>query len=160
MSTQTELGPRFEQGKPLLIAGLRESVNTVSSIPALWQRALAYKMPKRVGRVDYGVCFNCLSGAGSFDYLAGVEVSDVSGLPDELSHLSIPAQRYAVFSHREHVSKLSNTIGNILSKWLPQSGNQVAHAGADAPDFFERYGEDFDPQTGLGGIEVWLPIKS
>jgi AraC family transcriptional regulator len=27
------------------------------------------------------------------------------------------------------------------------------------PDFFERYGEEFDPQTGMGGIEVWIPIK-
>jgi len=33
MSTQTELGPRFEQGKPLLIAGSRESVNTVQASP-------------------------------------------------------------------------------------------------------------------------------
>jgi AraC family transcriptional regulator len=74
--------------------------------------------------------------------------------------VSIPTQKYAVFSHREHVSKLSNTVGTILSKWLPQSGYEVAHAGADAPDFFERYGEDFDPQTGTGGMEVWIPIKS
>jgi AraC family transcriptional regulator len=74
--------------------------------------------------------------------------------------VSIPTQKYAVFSHREHVSKLSNTVGTILSKWLPQSGYEVAHVGADAPDFFERYGEDFDPQTGTGGMEVWIPIKS
>jgi predicted transcriptional regulator YdeE len=31
--------------------------------------------------------------------------------------------------------------------------------GADAPDF-ERYGEDFDAQTGLGGVEIWLPLSA
>jgi AraC family transcriptional regulator len=152
--------PRFENGKAFLIAGLREPVKTITSIPALWQRALAHKIPKRVERVDYGVCFNCLGGADSFDYLAGAEVSDLSGLPAELSGMSIPAQRYAVFPHREHVSKLSDTIDTILHKWLPQSGYEVAHPVADAPDFFERYGEDFDPQSGTGGMEVWIPIKS
>jgi AraC family transcriptional regulator len=47
-----------------------------------------------------------------------------------------------------------------LNKWLPRSGHEVAHVVVDAPDFFERYGEDFDPKTGMGGIEVWIPIKS
>jgi AraC family transcriptional regulator len=28
----------------------------------------------------------------------------------------------------------------------------------DAPDF-ERYGESFNPATGMGGFEIWVPIK-
>ena len=28
----------------------------------------------------------------------------------------------------------------------------------DAPDF-ERYGEEFDARTGMGGVEIWLPVK-
>ena len=39
-------------------------------------------------------------------------------------------------------------------KWLPESGHEVA----DAPDF-ERYGPEFDPTTGNGGLEVWVPLK-
>ena len=27
-----------------------------------------------------------------------------------------------------------------------------------APDFFERYGEAFDPQLGMGDVEVWIPV--
>lgn len=164
MSTQKEQTvelepPRFENGKALLIAGLRERFESIAVIPALWQRAMAYKIPNRVGRVDYGLCFNCLSGEGDSEYLAGVEVSGFSGLPSELSQVSIPPQRYLVFPHREHVSKLWQTCERI-GKWLPQSGHKVADAGGGAPEFFERYGEDFDPQTGTGGIEVWIPIKA
>ena len=83
-----------------------------------------------------------------------------SPLPQALSHVSIPEQKYAVFPHCDHVWKLSNTVETILSKWLPQSGYEIAHANTDAPDFFERYSEEFNPQTGTGGMEIWLPIKS
>ena len=39
-------------------------------------------------------------------------------------------------------------------KRRPKSGYEIGHPGPDTPDFFERYGEEFDPQTGMGGIEV------
>ncbi len=59
-----------------------------------------------------------------------------------------------MFSHREHVSTIRRTINTIWSKWLPESGEQAA----DAADF-ERYGEEFDPWTGTGGLEIWIPIE-
>ena len=48
----------------------------------------------------------------------------------------------------------------IWNEWLPESGLEVAPAQKGMPDFFERYGEDFDPRTGYGDVEVWVPIKS
>jgi hypothetical protein len=27
------------------------------------------------------------------------------------------------------------------------------------PDIVEYYDENFDPQTGMGGIEIWVPVK-
>jgi AraC family transcriptional regulator len=149
--------PRFVNGDRLLLAGLRERVENLADIPALWQRALTYKTPKRVGTVDYGVCFNCTTD--KFEYLAGFEVSDSSDLPAGLSCVTIPPQKYAVFSHHGHVSELCRTCDKI-GKWLEQSDYEHAVAGADAPDFFERYGKEFDPQTGTGGMEVWIPIKA
>ena len=148
--------PRIEDGKSLLIAGLREPVKSAANIPNLWQRAIVFKSPLRVGQVDYGLCFNCMSD--NFEYLAGFEVSDFSGLPTELSRVSIPAQKYAVFSHREHVSQLSTTIEKIMSDWFPKSGYQLARPSAESPDFFERYTEEFNPQVGKDGIEVWIPV--
>jgi AraC family transcriptional regulator len=159
MSARTEVeAPRIEDAKPLLIAGLREPIQSVAKIPEIWQRAMAYKFPHQVGRAGYGLCFDCMSD--NFEYLAGVEVSDFSGLPTELSRTSIPAQKYAVFSHQEHVSQLSRTIEKIMSEWLPNSGYQLARATREFPDFFERYSEEFNPRTGVGGIEVWIPVRS
>src|SRR6202035_3694269 len=52
--------PRFEAGKPLLIAGLGERYNdeTCAGIPAQWQRLQPYigNVPGQIGRATYGVC--------------------------------------------------------------------------------------------------------
>lgn len=148
---------RFEGMRTLLIAGLKESYNieTSSDIPAQWQHFGPYigKIPGQVCRTAYGVRCNG-DDAGNIDYICGVEVSDFSLLPADLSRLRIPGQRYAVFSHRGHISRIRSTWHTIFDKWLPTSGYEVV----DAPDF-ERYGEDFDPRTGTGIVEIWIPIK-
>lgn len=149
--------PRLETGRALLIAGLRERYDCDSSknIPALWQRFGPHigNIPGQKGHVAYGVCCNA-DDDGNFDYIAGVEVGGFSDLPAEFARLRIPAQRYAVFAHRDHVSSIRRTMNTIWSKWLPESGHEVA----DAP-LFERYGEEFDPRSGMGGFEIWIPLK-
>jgi AraC family transcriptional regulator len=149
--------PRFEHGKPFLVAGLGERYTCESStaIPSQWQRfgALFGKVPGQVGRLAYGVTHNA-DDAGNFDYLCGVEVSDFSALPAELGRVRIVAQRYAVFTHREHISTIRRTLNTIWNQWLPASG----HVPADAPRF-ERYSEKFDARSGMGGVEIWLPLS-
>jgi AraC family transcriptional regulator len=149
--------PRFETSKPLLIAGLGERYTWESgaAIPGQWQRFRQAEpdIPGRVGGVAYGVCCNG-DDAGNFDYIAGVEVSDFSDLPREFAKVRIPEQRYAVFTHKDHISTIRRTVNTIWNAWLPASGLKAA----DAPNF-ERYGEDFDPVTGNGGLEIWVPVK-
>ncbi|MGE8509281.1 MAG: AraC family transcriptional regulator [Paraburkholderia terricola] len=150
--------PRFEDGKAFLVAGLSEryTSETSAAIPSQWQRFNDWfgKVPGQVGNVAYGVCYNA-DDAGNIDYLCGVEVGDFSALPAEMSRLRIAAQRYAVFSHREHISTVRRTWNTIWNQWLPASG----HIPADAPNF-ERYDEKFDPVSGMGGLEIWLPLKA
>src|SRR4051812_12249162 len=149
--------PRFETGKPLLVAGVGErySWESGAAIPGQWQRfrQKVDEIPDRIGKVAYGVCCNG-DDSGNFDYIAGVEVCDFSDLPREFSRVRIPEQRYAVFSHKEHISTIRRTVNTIWNHWLPASGLQAA----DAPSF-ERYDEYFDPLTGNGGLEIWVPIR-
>jgi AraC family transcriptional regulator len=105
-----------------------------------------------VGRAAYGVICNT-DDAGNADYIAGVEVSDFSGIPGDWARLRIPEQRYAVFTHNDHVAAIRHTWMAIFNKWLPESG----YRPTGGPEF-ERYGEDFDPATGRGGIEIWIPV--
>jgi AraC family transcriptional regulator len=150
--------PRFENGRTLLVAGLSERYNSETSaeIPAQWQRLGPHigHIPGQVGRVGYGVLCNS-DDAGNMEYISGVEVSDFARLPKEFARLRIPEQRYAIFAHRDHISTIRRVWFTIFNKWLPESGHRIA----GAPEF-ERYGEEFDPVSGIGGFEIWIPLQS
>lgn len=148
---------RFVDGSPLLIAGFGQRYTTETSlaIPSLWQRFGPHfgSVPGQKNHVGYGVC--CNFDDDSFEYIAGVEVKDFSDLTSEFSRLRIPPQRYAVFATTDHISMIRRITHTVWSKWLPTSG----HEAADGPNF-ELYPESFDPATGNGGYELWVPIKS
>ena len=152
--------PRIEQGKAMLIAGLgdRYNINSTSkNIPALWQKLAPHlgHVPGQVRErgVTFGVSHN-MDDEGNFDYLAGVEVKDFSGLGPEFTRLRLASQRYAVFAHGDHVSSIGRVHMTIWNHWLPESDYEAV----DAPNF-ERYGESFDGRTGNGGFEIWVPVK-
>lgn len=149
--------PRFVNGKPLLVAGLaqRYTCEDSAGIPAQWQRFLPHfgHIPGQAGNVAYGVMYNA-DDEGNFEYLCGAEVSDFARVPAELARLRVPEQRYVVFTHPGHISEIRRTWNTVWNKWFPESGHEVA----DGP-YFERYGENFDPKTGEGSIELWIPIR-
>jgi AraC family transcriptional regulator len=149
--------PRFEENDRLLIAGLssRYTFETSEGIPRQWQRFGPYigNLAGQIGPETYGVSHN-FDGSG-FEYMAGVKVSHFAALPDGFETVRIRRQRYAVFQHGQHVSMLRRTHYTIWNKWLPDSGKLIA----DAPNF-ERYGKQFDPMTGTGPIELWVPVEN
>jgi len=160
LNVNTALSPRFETAGPLLIAGLREPLDehAAQKIPQLWQRLVACwdAIPQRVGATDYGLCIH-LQGH-EYYYMAGCAVWDFAGLPETFSPFIIPSQTYAVFTHEGHVNYIRNTIGFAFDQWLPNSGYRHASASENALHFFERYGENFNPHTGEGDVEIWLPV--
>jgi AraC family transcriptional regulator len=149
--------PRIEDGRPLLIAGLQDhfTFETIAGIPSLWQRFQAHlgTVPGQAGNTAYGVCFNT-DDAGSFDYIAGVEVTDFVDIPKEFARLRLPEQRYAIFTHTDHIATIRGTFMAIFNEWLPTSGYQAADASP-----IERYDERFDGRTGMGGFEIWIPVR-
>ncbi|MGD0191768.1 MAG: AraC family transcriptional regulator [Rhizomicrobium sp.] len=149
--------PHRIDGKAMLLAGLSERYNdvTIAGVPAQWQRFAPHigHIPGEIFDAAYGVCYNG-DDEGNVDYMTGVEVRDYSGTPSDLARLRLAAQLYLVFEIKEHISSIRTAWNTLWNVWLPQSG----HALADAP-FFERYGSAFNPQTGAGGYEFWLPLK-
>ena len=148
--------PRFVDSPERLLAGVCEhySFETSANIPAQWQRFGAWvdAFAGPAAGAAYGVVHNA-DDAGGFDYLAGIAVQDFSSLTDGDARVRLAPQRYAVFASADHVSQIRPVCHAIWSDWLPRSGFRPA----DAP-FFEFYPETFDPRTGQGGFEIWLPI--
>ncbi len=149
---------RFENSRELLVAGLNDSYPFAArgDIPAQWNRFVPHlgKISARAGRHCYGVCWNSNPDRG-FDYLAGVEVTATDNLPAGFTYVRLPQRRYAVFEHSDHVSSIAQTIDAIWTKWAPDCGLKIV----DAP-WFERYTEKFNPDTGIGGMEIWIPIAA
>lgn len=149
--------PRFETLEAKLFTGLVERYDCQSpaGIPDQWQRFNDWfgNIPKQIGNVAYGVCYNFDSDS-NFDYMTGVEVKDASEAPKEFQTLRIEPAKYLVFTHKGHIAGIRGTLAAIWGRWIPQSGIKAA-----AAPVFERYGPEFDPKTGLGGVEIWIPIE-
>jgi len=149
--------PRFATDKSRLFAGFggHFSVDNTVGIPLLWQKIVPHigHIPGQIGHVAYGVSHNC-DDQGAFDYLAGVEVSSFSDLPEEFERLRVPEQYYAVFEHRGHITGIKQTFEAIWRDWLPKSGHEPVLGPT-----LERMDERFDGATGNGVVEIWLAIK-
>jgi AraC family transcriptional regulator len=154
--------PDIREAGPLLIAGMRQRFTheTRGAIPALWQRFTPHigHIPNEKPQATFGVVIS--SGEDSengFDYMTGIGVSSLDELPEELAGLRVPKRSYAVFKHDGHVSTIGATCGAIFGTWLPRSGRKLA----DGPlQLIERYETGkFDPRTGLGGFEIWIPLE-
>lgn len=147
--------PRIERRGTLRLTGISERhAGTITALPTQWSRfiPLVGHVPGQVGRAVYGVTYN-VDETTAFDYMCGVEVDAFIADDPPFSRLTIPAQTYAVFTHREHITSLAAMIGAVLDRALGAAG----YALIDGP-FFERYDERFDTRTGDGDVEVWFPV--
>lgn len=149
-------GPEFRDGEAMLVAGpgIQCTQDSKEGIPVLWSEfaPTIANVPNLTGFATYGVCSDHDGTDGSFTYHAAVQVSKT---PDNgLDTVEIPAARYAVFTHEGSLDHIADTVGHIFGTWLPTS--EFEHAGT--PDF-ERYDERFNPDTGVGSFEYWVPIK-
>ncbi|MDX3976483.1 AraC family transcriptional regulator [Shinella sp.] len=161
MSTieKTDLpAPRIEKLDAFIITGLAADFEPckAAGIPALWQKFNGYfgHIAGQVDKTAYGLCTMLSDGKAGFRYLAGVRVSTDDDLPTEFETVTLPAQTWAIFLHQGHVNGIPATVDAAFRTWLPASGRKVG----SFPDVLEFYGEDFDPETGLGRVEIWLPL--
>jgi len=152
----TFAAPRIVRADAMLIFGLGQRYHQSNAgIPSQWDRFVPHlgHIPGQVSNVAYGVICNT-DDTGSIDYICGVEVREFPTHPADFARLRIPPQTYAVFEHTDHVSAVSTTWHAIWNHALSTAGHQATDGPA-----FERYDERFDPRTGLGGLDIWVPIK-
>jgi len=128
------------------------------AITRQWRQFLATSrgLPGFSAGFVYGVCEKVFDGAEGIDYFAGAPFAGRIKLPAGFTLLTLPPALYAVFQHREHVSKLYDTYQLLFGTVLPGAGLKPAETPAGVPEWVERYGEGFDPETGL---EVLIPIQ-
>jgi AraC family transcriptional regulator len=148
--------PRLVTSEAFLIFGLSQRCERVGDpgIPSLWRKFLPHfgQIQGQIGNVAYGAIYNS-DDSGRYDYLCGVAVTAFPNHPSAFTRLRIPPQTYAVFEHRGHISAIAGTFKAIWEHGL--AGLQALGAPT-----LEVYDERFDGRTGLGGLEIWVPVKA
>jgi AraC family transcriptional regulator len=152
--------PTFREIGTMLIAGIRQyyTYEERGGIPLQWQRLTPHfgHIPNGVGTSAYGVCTSAPDDRNGFDYTCGVEVGSLDELPEGFAGMRLPARRYAVFWHGDHISTIGSTCAAIFAEWLPKSGMKAAEGSLM---MVEHYDQRFDPRTGNGGAEIWVPVQ-
>jgi AraC family transcriptional regulator len=141
-----------ERGE-LLLVGMASHVpaaQAAQAIPAQWTAFSHYfgKIAGQVGQDAFGVVTRG-DAAGNMDYMSAVQVVSFDACPPELARLVVPAARYAEFPHDGPVWEIRKTWDKALQAC---SGKM-----ADGP-IMERYQPTFNPNTGLGGMSLLVPI--
>ena len=148
--------PQVVDYGPIRLIGLnkRYSDETSAGIPNQWEvfSKLGLEHDADVSGDTFGVLHNA-DEDGNVDYFCGLEVLSYSDTPDGAGRLTVPAQTYAVFSYSGHVSEIRKVWRAIWNDWVPQSGLKPMQG----PEL-ERYGKAFNPATGHGGFEIWVPV--
>ena len=150
--------PKFVTLPAFNVVGMRYfGKNEHQEISDLWGKA-----NQRMGEIRhvasqnaYGVCIMLPDApTGEFEYIAGLEVSQVEDVPDGMVVREVPASQYAVFTHLGSLEQLPATYEYIYGTWVPQSGHQLIE-GLD----FELYNEDFKAFTPDSKFYIYVPIK-
>jgi AraC family transcriptional regulator len=153
--------PILSKKDSFLLAGMRRyfAYEDRGGIPMLWQH-FAPQLGHIGGEIKgatYGVCIEPTGDKAEegFDYFASVAVQSLDDLPQDLLGMRIPACTWAIFHHPDHVSSLATTCA-AAAEWLAREG--YAPAGGTV-QMIEFYGPQFDPRTGSGGCDIWMPIR-
>ena len=126
--------PRFETGKALLVAGISERYTLrkrrrpfPASGSAFTSRSIAFP----AGSARW------LTASAATATISEISIiSPASKCPTfptcraDSPAFASPTQKYAVFTHCEHISTIRRTVNTIWNHWLPASGMKAA----DAPE--------------------------
>ena len=154
------LEPRIVRRPAFHVVGMAGRFTPTSGrIPELWGRFAPriYAVPRRRGQETFGVCLDAAPatvGEACFTYLAAVEVETLAEVPDGMLAVTIPANTYAVVTHTGHISRLPDTVRHVWGRWLPAS----RYRHVPAPDFELYDPERWDPGTGEGDVDLYVPV--
>ncbi|MCG8499864.1 MAG: GyrI-like domain-containing protein [Firmicutes bacterium] len=108
--------------------------------------------------VSFGICECTGEGEANeeseFNYVAGVETDSAEDVPEGMITKTVPAAKYAVFTHKGSVDKMGETYNYIYGTWFPQSGYKRAEA-CDLEVYSERFTGPYDEGS---EIDICVPI--
>lgn len=151
--------PEIVRRGPLLLAGLPKhfQFSERGAIPGLWQQfaPLIAQLPTTGPGVTFGVVGAPPPGEEGFEYAPSVQIKSADELPEGLKAIRIAEHSFAIFRHGGHVAEMPAVCNAVFGDWCATT----SYKPAEIPiQMLEYYPESFDPMTGAGGFEIWLPL--
>lgn len=130
--------------------------NAQEVIGALWGRFIRQQKP--VPAITYGVITlvedkNSMTHQDELRYIAGMEVDEFAAVPDGMEKITIPAGRYAVFTHKGSLKDLPQTVKFAYGYWLPRTGSKARNV-----PHLEVYDERFRPDSPDSEFDILIPV--
>ena len=129
----------------------RYTLQTRADIPTQWRDYGA--LSGLSSGPFYGISFDYDAASGRFDYLTGQE-GEISVDHREFGAVVVD-ERYASFASSAHISDMPALFDAAYG-----AGLDAFALGVRAGPAVECYSATFDPRTGLGGFEIWVPVAA
>ena len=136
--------------------GKRERRNT-AEIWAKFQE-LATKVPNRDASHGLGISIVTeeLLEKGENRYIVANEIENVKEVPEGMITETIPAQKYAVFTHIGKITNIGETFQYIYGDWLP---NNTRYKRVPFSPEFEYYDQRFSLNSDYSELDLYIPIQ-
>lgn len=129
------------------------TLDDLSGVSPLWNRLGGYMDQITPTGPAFGICTG-MTDAGAFKYAAGLQTAPDAPIPADMQRVEVPENTYAVFTFNGHIAGISNWVHSVWNKALPDAGLEPKMD----PDF-ELYDDRFDPESGRGTVELWIPVQ-
>ncbi|MEK4848668.1 AraC family transcriptional regulator [Paenibacillus sp. FSL H7-0756] len=165
---ETEMNYRMVEEKGCLVIGKEVVVHkdAYTEIPAfvekIWNDGTHDRINECAGRPAGSLLFGYyydFREDGTKRYLMGTELPEGQDVPEELDHLTVLDQTYAVFESRDSFSgdtelglAILDVWRRIYSEWFPSSGFEQV----EGPCLEKYYWTDDTHEESI--CEVWIPV--
>ena len=159
-----ELEPEIVQQSERRMVGIKtlyygvdsEKNNIAEKLPALWDEFVPRmeEITHRPNNLSFGI-IQTQKDTDLLEYYAVCEVDQKADMviPEGMVCITIPAAKYAVFTHKGDVLHLNNTVNYIYSSWLMNSEYWHTY-GPDIEVYDDQYISDSDESVMYYSIPV------
>lgn len=125
-------------------------------IPRIWNHLISglSRISNRINPSIYYCVSRYFRDSDDRSHLACVEVSSLDNVPEGMSGLTVPAGRYAVFTHKGELTELHATYRSIYETWLPKAGLEPTSL-LDFQYYDHRFGSD--PNSSV--LDIYVQLK-
>ena len=155
----TQMDPIIMEKPEFKIVGLKcTTTMSENTIPRLWEDFNKRCCEVKNGQdLWLGVCpyveMDSFGDDVPFDYIAGRAVNNFESIPEGMMTWTVPASKYAIFTHKGSLDTLNETYKYIFCIWANKTEYKIAKA-----DQIELYDERFKFGQADSEFDIYIPI--